>query len=838
MQKFSLILLYLFNIHQIGLCQNNQFSDSANELHWKKIDSFSKDELPLDKLGGAFFGSHNGALFIAGGSNSSLGDTLQAAEIQWNNKVFVFLQNGNGTYEKLEQDFEIPFGPVNFNTTIQTDYGLVCLSVVTKNNSKESFKESVFIIKWNTVSQKVEFETLPSTESMGFSGGTVLGNKIYLFGGMNSTNSDKIYNEILVLDLSKSESDRKWEKLISEDRPAEVFSIMACQSNGLDNCLYFFGGKDSYQFNPKINSWKKLNEVSFNTKQNTLISIGATDILFFDRSARKSYLYHTITDTWENIGNFPNGIGPLHFFKNGNSILAFSKDEKAGLSLYEISFSSEKQKYGFLNILVLVLYFVLLILLGFYFSRKQKNSDDYFKGGKKIPWWAAGLSLYGTGLSAISFMAVPAKTYATDWAYFMTKLPQILIPVIVCWLFIPFYRKLDITTAYEYLEKRFNLATRLIGSLSFIIFQLGRIGIVLYLPAIALNVATGIDIIFCIVLMGVISLVYTIMGGIEAVIWTDVLQVVILIGGIILCLILISFSLEGGVKEIIDVGRENKKFEMLNMALDFKQPTFWVVVMSGFFSQLIVYSSDQSMVQRYLTTKDVQGAKKSIWTSTLVSLSIGWIYFFVGTALYTFYKANPSELLPAMQATDAIFPWYIFSQLPDGVNGLLIAGIFAAAMSSLSSSMNSAATAYTVDFHQLFNWKGNDLVVGRTSTLIIGVAGISFALLFATMDVKSIWDEFIKIVGLITGGLGGVFLLGIISTRANGIGALVGLFSSAVIQFMVANHQPVHFLLFTATGFISCLVIGYLVSLLFPNHSKPLAGLTIFTIERKNADFQ
>ena len=357
-------------------------------------------------------------------------------------------------------------------------------------------------------------------------------------------------------------------------------------------------------------------------------------------------------------------------------------------------------------------------------------------------------------------MAVPRKTYATDWAYFMTKLPQILIPIIVCWLFIPFYRKLDITTAYEYLEKRFNRATRLIGSLSFIIFQLGRIGIVLYLPAIALNVATGFDIIFCIALMGVISLVYTIMGGIEAVIWTDVLQVIILIGGIILCLILISFNLEGGVKEIIDVGKQNEKFEILNMAFDFTQPTFWVVVLGGFFSQLIVYSTDQSMVQRYLTTKDIQGAKRSIWTSTLVSLSIGWIFFFMGTALYAFYKANPPQLLPAMQSTDAIFPWYIFSQLPDGVNGLLIAGIFAAAMSSLSSSMNSAATAYTVDFHQKFKWKGDALFVGRVSTFVIGFVGILFALLFATLDVKSIWDEFFKIIGLITGGLGGVFFTG------------------------------------------------------------------------------
>ena len=156
------------------------------------------------------------------------------------------------------------------------------------------------------------------------------------------------------------------------------------------------------------------------------------------------------------------------------------------------------------------------------------------------------------------------------------------------------------------------------------------------------------------------------------------------------------------------------------------------------------------------------------------------------------------------------------------------AGIFAAAMSSLSSSMNSAATAYTIDFHSIFGWRGSGLSVGRWATLIIGLAGITFALLFATLNVKSIWDEFLKIIGLITGGLGGVFLLGIISQRANGIGAFVGLLMSGVVQYFITLYQPIHFLLYTASGFLSCLIIGYLVSHLFPQQNKSITGLTIY----------
>jgi solute:Na+ symporter, SSS family len=837
MRILKVIFIFLLGFQQIGSGQNAPDLKEGNILKWQKIASFSAEETPLQNLNNAFVGSHNGAIFIADGSGDSINDSLQGVGYQNNRGVFVFAQNEAGEYEKVGKEFKLPFGSFEISTTIQTSFGWVIAGVA----SPLAKKRNVFVIKWNSELQVAEFDTLPSLDDPNtFFSGTFFGNKIYLAGGNDF---------FLSLDLSKNGSQRRWEQVVP-NRPSGIFPVFASQSNGLDNCLYLFGQIDStefgknnfksdFQFNPKTGDWKKLNQVPFHLESspkavaNNFISVGSTDILYFDQFGRKSFLYHTITDNWENVGAFPSNIQPFAFFKKENKIFAFCKEginaNDARLTLYELYFENEKQNFGFLNSLVLVFYFVLLIILGFYFSSKQKDSDDYFKGGKRIPWWAAGLSLYGTGLSAITFMAVPAKTYATDWAYFMTKLPQILIPIIVCWLFIPFYRKLDITTAYEYLEKRFNLATRMIGSLSFIIFQLGRIGIVLYLPAIALNVATGMDIILCILLMGAISLIYTIMGGIEAVIWTDVMQVIILIGGIILCLVLISFSLEGGVKEIIEIGKQNEKFEIFDMALDFSQPTFWVVVLGGFFSQLIVYSTDQSMVQRYLTTKDLKDAKRSIWTSTLVSLSIGWVYFFVGTALFAFYKNNPSELLPAMQTTDAIFPWYIFSQLPDGVNGLLIAGIFAAAMSSLSSSMNSAATAYTVDFHQVFRWKGNALMVGRASTFVIGIAGISFALMFATMDVKSIWDEFLKIIGLITGGLGGVFLLGIISTRANGVGALVGLFGSGIVQFFVANQQPVHFLLFTATGFISCFIIGYFVSLLFPNRSKPIAGLTIYS---------
>ena len=167
--------------------------------------------------------------------------------------------------------------------------------------------------------------------------------------------------------------------------------------------------------------------------------------------------------------------------------------------------------FGWLNVLVLVIYFLLLLFIGYYFSKRQKSTDDYFRGGGRVPWWAAGLSIFGTGLSAITFMAIPAKAYATDWAYIWFNAGILLMAPIIIYSFIPLFRKLNISSAYEYLEMRFNVILRLIGSVSFILFQIGRMAVVLFLPAIAINVVTGIDIYTCILLMGILSLGYTLM---------------------------------------------------------------------------------------------------------------------------------------------------------------------------------------------------------------------------------------------------------------------------------------------------------------------------------------
>ncbi|MEZ4968221.1 MAG: sodium/solute symporter [Flavobacteriaceae bacterium] len=533
------------------------------------------------------------------------------------------------------------------------------------------------------------------------------------------------------------------------------------------------------------------------------------------------YGFNTISKEFYRVGEIPgNGQVTTTAVRWGENIVVPTGEIRPGVrtpGVMKIKVNKDAKHLGTMDLLVIGLYFLILSWMGYFFSKRQKNTEDYFKGGGRIPWWAAGLSIFGTALSAITFMAVPAKTFATDWSYFMLNMTIFLVaPVIVFW-FIPFFRKLDVTTAYEFLESRFNLTIRLLGSLSFILFQIGRMGVVMFLPSIALNVVTGIDIFICISLMGVVSMIYTIYGGIEAVIWTDVVQVIVLLGGAILSLYLMISSIEGGISGIYETARANDKFNIIDLDLSLEQSTVWVMVLGGIFANITTYGSDQTMVQRYLTTKTQREAQKSVWTNAVLTIPATLIFFFVGTTLFVFYKNYPLQLNPTFENNDAIFPWYVVSQLPTGVSGLLIAAIFAAAMSSLSSSMNSAATSYATDIHFRFGWNRdtNELKLARMATLTIGIIGTLFAIMMATMDVKSLWDEFQKVLGLVIGSLGGVFLLGIFTKKANSKGVLIGIAVSIPIQVIVGITAPVHLLLFSATGVVSCFLVGYVASLLF-----------------------
>jgi SSS family transporter len=827
---------------------------------------------------GAFAGISNGVLILAGGG--PVADSLSGAGARKRN-IYILEKDAPG-YQWMTAG--VLDRPVGDGISLQLEDGILCIGGV----NEDGISADILSLTWDTQGRQVIEKKLGSLPAdFEATAGMVAGEYLYLCGIANHQNRLIRAGVRSLADFPRSAL--RWEVLPPCPGPPRKFLSWAAQSDGSGMCLYLFAGRidakgesesqsTSYVFSTTTREWSlrgmrsplrpmlsaRTPAIPYGTS--SIFILGGTDVPSSGGQAPENqsrpvsvtippndaaaslptrammdagpvpnniYIYNTITDTFFNAGEIPGAHAIADALLWDDSIILLNDGAGPGVSpLLRGHLLRESHSFGLLNYSLLGGYLFLLLLIGIYFSFRQKSTTDYFKGGGRVPWWAAGLSVFGTALSAITFMAIPAKTFATDWSYFLYSASVLLVTPVVVAFFIPFYRRLNVTSAYEYLEKRFNVTARLFGSASFILFQIGRIGIVVYLPAIALSLVTGIDIYVSILSMGLLSLIYTLMGGIEAVVWTDAIQVLVLMGGALLSVFFIVFSLDGNIGTLLESASSQMKFNVLNFDPSLVEPTFWVVVIGGFFANLITYSSDQAMVQRYLTTKDEKGAGRSAWTNAVLVVPASILFFGVGTALFLFYSQNPQAYDPFAQNNDAIFPWYIVNSLPNGISGLLIAGLFSAAMSTLSSSMNSVATAYTTDFYVRFKvntTEKSNLQVARIATLFSGVLGLLFAFWMTRADIISLWDQFCKILGLFAGGLGGLFVLGIFSRRANGTGAIAGLIASSVIQYWVATYTDLHIFLYGGIGLCSCVVIGHLASLIIPDRRNPQgAELTIY----------
>ncbi len=553
---------------------------------------------------------------------------------------------------------------------------------------------------------------------------------------------------------------------------------------------------------------------------------------------RQVLIYHTLTKSWT-VGDeypFPAPAGAkIVSWKDG--WLVINGEVMPGVRSAKVYYGELKPdpKFGWVNWLLLILYLGGMLYLGYFFMQRENGTEDFFKGGGRIPWWAAGMSIFATMLSAITFMAIPAKAFATDWKYFPTAITILIMAFPVVKYYLPFFRRLNVTTAYEYLEMRFNYSTRLLASSLFMIFMIARMALVLFLPSLALTVVTGIDIYICIVLMGVITIIYCTMGGVEAVVWGDVIQGFVLLGGAVLAVVFLVSGTDGGLGKVIEISMDNEKFKMFDFTLSLKSATFWVIILGGLANNLISYSADQTVIQRYLTTKDEKSAAKGIILNGVLSVVVLVVFYFIGTALYVYYKTQPEELNFVMQNTDSIFPHFIMSKMPVGVAGLLIAAIFSATMSTVSSNVNSLSTAFTSDFYRHFFPHSSDRIqlrVARWSGIIFGGIGIAFALLMATLNILSLFDYFNYILGLLASGLGALFLMGIFFPRIDGRSALAGFVLGTGFLFMVKAQTDISFWLFGFTGMAATLVFSLIFSMVF-NNKKDMKGLTWKTLENK-----
>jgi solute:Na+ symporter, SSS family len=849
---------------------------SLPSLHAANRDLIRWNPLPplSDSLGfaGSFAGVNEDALLVAGGANFPGGPPWTGAEKTWHDRIFILAQPGGIWKQAAER---LP-RPLAYGVAITTGQGVLCLG---GSDARRHYPDVFFL---NQTDGKVQIRPGPSLPGpLANACGALLGQTVYVAGGLAAPTATQTLNVFWALDLSEAEP--HWNELAPWPGRPRMLAVAGVQ----DGAFYLFSGtdlhpgpdgkpvreylRDAYRFKPD-QGWKRLADLprpavaapspAWTVGQSHLLIVGGDDGEQASRSlelkdAHPGFSgdvlgYHTITDTWTVLGRFPKRPGPdprahpeqadwpavtTSAVAWNGSYVAPGGEIRPGVrtpKVWSARIEPRSAAFGLLNFVVLSAYLAGMVLIGVYFARKNRDTDDYFRGGKQIPWLVAGLSIFATMLSSLTYMSVPAKAYATNWEYLVGYPFILLTAALVVWLVLPFFRGIDATSAYEYLERRFNRPTRLLGSGLFLFFQAGRMAIVLFLSALALKSIMGLPVGQCILLMGTLSILYCTLGGVEAVVWTDAVQAVVLLAGAVLSLGLVLASLPGGLGQFFEVASTGHKFHMINWNWDagsYAGAAFWVLALGALGQNLVSYTSDQAVVQRYMTTATQPLAARSIWTNGIMALPAGLLFFLLGTSLYVFYKTRPERLDPTF-ATDAIFPLFITRELPAGLAGLVVAGIFAAAQSTISTSMNSMATAFVTDFcrpFRLVTGEAGYLRLARWATLVAGLAGTLLALVFSSGNIKSLLDKFFAVLGLFGGSLGGVFLLGMFTRRANAGGAMTGAILGAVVTYYVQNFTRTHVYLHAAIGMATCFTTGWLASGLFPNSARDTAGLTIHT---------
>lgn len=795
---------------------------------------------------GHFAGMHNGALIVAGGSNFDV-SPFQGGEKIWLDTVFV-LANAGSDDAAWTAAGTLPT-PRAYGGSIETDDGLLLIG---GTDGAQCF-DSVLRLSWADGALRVEEIAawhLPAP--VAFSSAARLGDTAYITGGQSAPDATSALASLWALDLN--DDTRGWTTPAPLPGPARILPVVVAQ----DGALYVFSGaelfaqpdgkagrnylNDGYRFTPD-DGWRAVQGPPKPVVAAPAAPLGLAHIIVASGDhgelvARNAELgdnhpgfpatvlaYHTTTDSWTELGEAPASyVTTQAVVFDGGVLIPGGEDRPGhrGSRVLVAKSASRTGGMGALDYAAIGLYFAALVAMGAYFSRREKSTEAFFLGGRKVPWWAVGISIYGTSLSAITYLSVPARAFASNWTWLLTNsAPLILAPLVAGW-YIRAFRREEIGTAYEYLERRFNLPIRIYGSLCFMTFQMGRVGIVMLLPALALTAATGMDLYLSIAAMGLLATLYTMLGGIEAVIWTDVLQTIVLLFGAILALILIVTSVDGGAAGIYAEADAVGKLRLLDLRWDYTAAVLWVIVIGNCFSNLYPLTADQTIVQRYLSTADEQSARRAVWTNALLALPTSVLFFSVGTALWAFFREHPALLDPQLK-NDALLPLFIVERFPAGVKGIIIAGIFAASMSSLDSSINSVASVLTTDYYKRFVsgvQEAQALRVARVIVVLFGVFGTVSALYVATLDNTSLWEPFLALLSFVGGGIAGIFALGVFTTRAHGGGAMVGAAASIFAVWFAKYHTDMHFFLHAAVGFIVAFVVGYASSLLLPGTAR------------------
>lgn len=813
---------------------------------------------------GAYAGVSGGALLFGGGANFPGGTRPWAGGVKaWHDAVFV-LDRPDGAWRLAGR---LP-RPLGYGVSITHGDEVLCVG----GGDASANTAEAFALRYRDGALTVR-PLPPLPVPLANACGAVVAGRLYVVGGTEAPNG---LASPAVWSLALTPMDTRWERLSDIPGGARMLAMAGAVGGRLlvcggvrmdlrpgDTALSRSYLSDAWAYAPD-RGWQRLADLphplaaapspGYAAGQSHLLLFGGDDGRLAPRlqqlrdahpGFRSEVLaYNTVTDRWSVMGRLPVDIRPDAAQNPGGStyapvttplvvwegrVVIPGGEARPAVRTTKVLSAAPRRPAGRFSGIdwgVVTLYFLLVAGIGAFVTRRmQPGTGGFFLGGRRIPGWVAGLSIFGSKLSALTFIAIPAKAYGGDWVFAMNNVMILAVaPVVIRW-YLPYFRKSRITSVYEYLETRFDARVRRLGSLTFILFQLGRLGIVVYLPALVLSAVTGIGIGICIGLTTLVSTAYAAAGGIEAVIWTELLQVAVLLGGAIACLAFIVLQHDGGLAGLLAEAASADKLRIADLGTSAAEPVLWVVLLGAFLTNLVTYSSDQVVVQRYLTTPTEAEARRSIWTNALMAIPATLLFFGVGTALWAFYRSHPAALDPHGRLDD-VLPWYIAQELPTGLSGLVIAGLFAATMATISSSMNAIATVATTDFYRPWRREAGEresLRFARRLTLALGLVGSLLAAWISQMGDTQVFDQYLKVIGLFGGALAGIFLTGLLLPGARGGHVITAFVLTCTGLWFVQRSPSIHFFLYPVFGVLGCVLLSAVFRHLGSPWRKPAA---------------
>jgi SSS family solute:Na+ symporter len=494
------------------------------------------------------------------------------------------------------------------------------------------------------------------------------------------------------------------------------------------------------------------------------------------------------------------------------------------------------QSARWINLAVICVYVLGLTTIGLRFSRRQTTTERYFTAKRAVPFWAVGLSFLTAMITSVTFIAFPGAAYAKDWSLLVPPLLLVVVLALVGTIIIPFYRHNVRMSAFEYFGKRFGRPTRIYASIAFTLAHFSKMGLVFYLLALTINSMTGWNMDEVILISGLLTMIYTLKGGFEAVVWTDVIQGIVVWTGVFVCLGYLLFLPPGGPSAVFSTAIANHKISFGSTNFDLSQPTVWVLVIYGFFWYLQRYTTDQTLVQRYLSAKSDRDAVRGVTMGALLAVPVWTLFMLIGTCTWTFYRLSGEKLPGYLTKGDQVFPYFLSTHLPAGLSGLVMAALIGSAMCALSSDLNAFSSVGVEDIYRVMRPDSTDQRRLRVAKYIVtgcGILCIATALVLSHTQsgALSLWFSASAIV---SGGLAGLFLLAFLGPGANRQGVYTGIAACTAftawatltlgekrILDLGRFNFPWHDYMIGAIGNVVLFVVGYAASRIFEAFERP-----------------